>query len=446
MKLISKILILTLSVILVFSSCSKETSIEIGGALAGNANASLQDVAGSCQDIAVKGDYIVDTVLKDSNYINIKINFLTPGKYLVFTDTVNGMWFRDSGFSTVTGVQTIKIKGNGKPLLPGDHAFIAILNTSACLFNVTVTGTVGVGAVYSLVSAGSTCSASSTSGIYTTGLPLSASNTITVKVDVTSIGSYSISTNTANGMKFSATGSFTATGVQDVILNGSGTPTTAGTYTMTVSSAAGNCTTDVLVNAASAASDYFPMTLNSNWTYNYAPTNTIDGDTLKIAVFNKTTTINSKTYRYFVASSEDTALYAKNGNDYYEAGYFDFYPHVYVLDSVGAIEYIFLKDNVPATTTWETPETVAKATGELGVAKAKFTIVQKDISYTVLGKTYTNVIGVKRELLFKKNGDANFSLLIDGTYYYAKGVGVIDIQLGVAPAAVSISLNKVNVF
>lgn len=443
MKLISKIAILSLLFVFIITSCSKETSLETG-ALTGNANASLLDVAGSCQDIAVKGNYAVDSILNDSNFINVKINFLTPGKYLVATDTVNGMWFRDSGFSTVTGTQTIKIKGFGKPLLPGDHAFIAQLNTSACLFNVNVTGSVGIGAIYSLVSTGSTCSATTSSGTYTAGTPLAAANTLTVKVNVTSIGSYAIGTNTVNGIRFVATGSFTATGAQDVILIGTGTPSSAGTYTFNVASTAGTCQCSLLVNPSAAASDYFPTTLNSNWTYSYLPG--AAEDTIRVMSFNKTATINAKTYRYFVNDYGDSSLHVRSGNDYYEAGYFDFYPLIDpIIDSIGPVEFIFLKDNVPVANSWETAEGVAKENGNLGVAKARFTIMQKDISYTAQGNLFTNVIAVKREVMFKKNGDPSFTTLAEATSYYAKGVGLIDIAF-VNPGAFSVSILKYNVF
>lgn len=68
--------------------------------------------------------------------------------------------------------------------------------------------------------------------------------TQTVRLNVSIAGSYSISTNTVNGVTFSASGTFSATGVQDVVLVASGTPNTSGTlnFTATLSGAAGSAT------------------------------------------------------------------------------------------------------------------------------------------------------------------------------------------------------------
>ncbi|MGI8582592.1 MAG: hypothetical protein ACR2KX_10355, partial [Chitinophagaceae bacterium] len=97
----------------------------------------------------------------------------------------------------------------------------------------TALGTLGVSA--------SACTPVTTAGSFTQGVPLTTTNTAaTVQVTVTTIGAYTISTNTVNGVSFSKTGTFTATGVQSVILNGTGTPTNSGVQNFTV--AFGNST------------------------------------------------------------------------------------------------------------------------------------------------------------------------------------------------------------
>ena len=58
--------------------------------------------------------------------------------------------------------------------------------------------------------------------------PVTAS--ITLVANVTTAGTYTISTNTLNGVTFSATGTFGATGSQTVTLTPSGTPTAAGNF------------------------------------------------------------------------------------------------------------------------------------------------------------------------------------------------------------------------
>jgi hypothetical protein len=72
------------------------------------------------------------------------------------------------------------------------------------------------------------CSTVLVSGTYYTGIPLSpSSNFITLKVDVTKTGTYSVNT-TASGMIFSASGEFTSLGQQEIVLQGQGYPLVVG--------------------------------------------------------------------------------------------------------------------------------------------------------------------------------------------------------------------------
>ncbi len=84
-------------------------------------------------------------------------------------------------------------------------------------------------AVFTLVGAPGTCTTPAISGTYQVGTALDASNTVILIVDVTTIGTYTISTGTSNGIKFSGSGTFTVTGSQVLILTGTGTPVAAGT-------------------------------------------------------------------------------------------------------------------------------------------------------------------------------------------------------------------------
>lgn len=97
----------------------------------------------------------------------------------------------------------------------------------------TASGTLGA-------SAGA-CTPINTSGTFTQGVALTASNTATVTVTVNTVGTYTISTNTMNGVSFSKTGTFTATGVQTVILVGSGTPVSSGNQNFAVTFGSSTC-------------------------------------------------------------------------------------------------------------------------------------------------------------------------------------------------------------
>ncbi len=62
------------------------------------------------------------------------------------------------------------------------------------------------------------------------GVAAPATASITLVANVTTVGTYTIFTNTINGVTFSAAGTFGATGNQTVTLTPSGTPTLAGNY------------------------------------------------------------------------------------------------------------------------------------------------------------------------------------------------------------------------
>jgi len=71
-------------------------------------------------------------------------------------------------------------------------------------------------------------------GNYPVGVALTAANTLTLKLTVTAVGTYNITTSTVNGYNFSKSGSFTTTGAQTITLPGTGTPVATGINTFTV--------------------------------------------------------------------------------------------------------------------------------------------------------------------------------------------------------------------
>ena len=91
-------------------------------------------------------------------------------------------------------------------------------------------GITGGTAVYTLTGAGGNCTAPVINGSYITGTSLQSTNNIQLQVAVTTIGTYVVSTNIANGIQFSGAGNFTVTGLQTIKLIGSGTPLSAGIF------------------------------------------------------------------------------------------------------------------------------------------------------------------------------------------------------------------------
>ncbi|MBA3674523.1 MAG: hypothetical protein H0W75_06125, partial [Chitinophagaceae bacterium] len=109
--------------------------------------------------------------------------------------------------------------------------------------NLSGNGTGGGGgtAVGTLGASAGTCTPTSAIGTYTQGVALTSGNTVTVTVTVTAPGTYTIATNTVNGVSFSKTGTFTTTGVQTVTLNGTGLPINSGNQTFTVTFGSSTC-------------------------------------------------------------------------------------------------------------------------------------------------------------------------------------------------------------
>lgn len=300
-----KNLIVVLTGIFLVIACQKEYSLDSGIATGSSATGTLKDTLGNCQPIIINGNYITDSTLKDSSYVLIRVNITSPGNYKINTDIQNGYSFRDSGYFSATGLQTVKLKGIGKPTLPIASDFTVTFNNSNCFFRITATGSSGGGgttpAVYTLSGSPSACSNYKVLGVYKTGTALSTANTITVQVNVTTAGSYTISTTTVGGMKFSGSGTFASTGLQNVTLTGSGTPTTAGANTFPVTAGTSNCSFVVNVTAGSATAEDSAWSFTQGAKFYYGMVDTIT-----------TVTDSGRTALIFIGAAYptyDTALY-----------------------------------------------------------------------------------------------------------------------------------------
>lgn len=313
---------------LLFTACKKELSLE-GSGRAGAAQGSLTDSSGNCRNIDIRGTYIVDSAVSDSNYLLVKVDFSARGKYKILSDTANGLWFADSGYALQTGAAVIKVKAYGKPILGKQTDFLLSFNSSYCSFSVNVV---------------------------------------------------------ANGVN----------------------------------------------------TDYFPNTFGSKWTYDYIPPVSTTNNQFNVTVLPVTYTVDGKTYFEFRQSdlAGDTSSYyfAKDGAGLHYALSTVEYDYATVFDSIVPFtffSYVFLDENAALNATWESGEQPGTCwlKGVSGKAKAVFTIVQKGGAYTAGGKTYPDVIAVKREIYFKSGNATSFTKLGsggEGTAYYARGVGMVD--------------------
>lgn len=238
--------------VLIFS-CQKEKSFEKGNVPA--SSGSLQSgTTGECLGNALSGIYKADTSLNSTNYVDIKVDVTSTGSYEIGSDTINGIYFRAAGTFTTAGVNTVRLLGNGTPTVAGTNIFTVTYDSTQCTFSVvTVNGGSGGTSVLTLAGSPDACTGASVQGIYTTGIATNSANTATIQVDVTAAGTYSISTAAVNGIIFSASGTFPATGTQSIDLVASGSPTAPGSFTVPISVGPSSCTFQFTVVGASPA-------------------------------------------------------------------------------------------------------------------------------------------------------------------------------------------------
>ncbi|MCX8020031.1 MAG: hypothetical protein N2747_06010 [Chitinophagaceae bacterium] len=510
-----------------FQGCQKEVSFEQPNTLA---KGRLQsDATGDCLPKVVNGSYAVGQALNASNTITVTVNVTQPGNYRIFTDTVNGYFFRATGIFTTTGTQTVTLVGGGTPFAPGINNFVVAFDSSFCDIQITVTspgvGTLGgapnactpitVNGVYSpsavmnssnnavvtvnvtnaggfiittdtvagiwfsfsgnlnagaqsvTLQANGTIPAGTTSGnrtftvrlgssrctfvvniqapgsgtldctnpvfagTYTAGVAMNSSNTVQLGVNVNSAGAYSIRTDTVNGVWFTGSGNFTTTGPTTVTLTANGTPTNPGTFTYTVRWGTSSCTFTRTFNTQ--VSDYFPRTVNSNWSYEIDDDAT---DSLYRYVIPQTLTITSGTYAIFMendgSGADSSGYYRKSGSDYFEWLGFD-----NGLGNTIWLDYIFLKDNVAAgSPAWKSNPITISIGGTPFTIRFSHQVTQKDISVTLntsLGsQTYNNVIVVEERIEAQLAPGVWQDLSSTLGYlrsFYARNIGLIQ-QLG----------------
>ena len=153
----------------------------------------------------------------------ISVNVTYVGSYNIVAIS-NGVTFSAVGTFTNTGNQDIILVATGTPIATGTFNFT--LNTNPnCNFNRTVISDSSNGT--SVISAITSCN---TSALGTMTVGEAISNVLqTISVNVSVLGSYNL-VSTSNGVAFSATGTFTDFGNQDIILVATGTPIATGTF------------------------------------------------------------------------------------------------------------------------------------------------------------------------------------------------------------------------
>ena len=430
-----RILINTLTVVtlLFLFGCQKELSYETN--VTASTGSLQSDASDECLPKIVSGFYIAGTALNDSNFITVDVNVIKAGSYTISTDTVNGYFFRGTGSFTATGINSIKLAGQGKPTLPGINTFEVSFDSTFCFLQVTVLPAGSGGpAVLTLQGSGGSCLDALVQGTFVKGTALNGTNKVDIKVNVTTIGTYNISTTPINGMTFSGSGAFGVTGVQVVSLAGSGTPVNSGSITVSITVGGTSCTFLVVVTdtAPPLLDDYFPRTVNSNWSYNYLDLQDSSfDDTLLQKVISPTFVSSGITYNIFMITDDaslgfDSAgYYRRSGGDYFQFAEMGDY---FALDSNAQwIEYTFLKDNQPIGTAWNSPQFTLTDNGFSLTIRLALSISDKGATVTVNGTAYPNTIVVSEKYEAFAGGTWNDLTPSIGYVknYYSKGVGLI---------------------
>ncbi|MGZ8516893.1 MAG: hypothetical protein ACXWWD_06060 [Chitinophagaceae bacterium] len=421
--------LLPLSFILLITACQKEVSTELSGTLS---SGSLQsNLAGECLPKTVQGIYEVGKVLKaDSNYIDVQVQVVDVGTYRVYSDTINGMFFESKGNFASAGLNTVRLAGVGTPLAAGVHNFTLTYGSTACAVTVTTIAQGGGTdiAEFTFTGAPDACMNYVLAGDYVAGVPMTGANTVAIDVDVTALGTYTVTSVQSNGLTFSGAGAFTNLGQQTITLTATGTPAVAATTNIPIQAGGTSCNFSVTITTT-AAVDYFPMTAGSNWSYQI---NGDANDSLLIRAKAGTVIFGLNSYTVFEATTNAAAgfgnfgAYRKIGSNYHT--YLDLADNFAFDQDTVPVDYIFLKDDVAAATTWRT-DSVSVSFGGIPVKlRIALTVEQKDVTVNVAGIDYANTIVV----IEKYEGSVVPNTWVDLTdeagyvkSYYARNIGLI---------------------
>lgn len=185
-----------------------------------------------CSASKAMGAYVKGKELTNSNYLSLSVNVTKVGNYTISGTTTNGYNFYGTGVFLNTGTQTVQILGQGTPQnIQTDN-----VDLTANGIDVTCTPPISITVLSPAGAYTMSCGSATVNGVYKVGTALTASNTITLPVNVSALGSYTVTTNTVDGISFSGSGTFTATGNQNITLSGTGTPTSTSVKTLTITS------------------------------------------------------------------------------------------------------------------------------------------------------------------------------------------------------------------
>lgn len=192
---------------------------------------------------------------------------------------------------------------------------------------------------------------------------------------------------------------------------------------------------------SASSNSYFPVTMNSNWSYEFDDDPT---DTFQIKITGTLSAIGN-TYSVMMPTQPrwDTSYYRKSGGDYLQ--WFD-YGEWLGQDDPASIEYTMLKDNVPVGTNWKSADLQGTYQGVPENYRLSHTILQKDVAVTITSSTgtvtYPNVIVVDQNVEEETSPGVWQPLLNRHKhFYYARGVGMIKYESVLSSGNISYAAN-----
>jgi hypothetical protein len=396
----------------------------------GSGGTSVFTLAGSpnaCTGASVQGIYTEGIAANSSNTATIDVNVTSVGTYAISTTAVDGITFSASGTFAAAGAQSVTLSASGTPTAAGSFTIPISAGSSGCSFQLTVVA--GTPATYTLSGAPDSCTGATVQGTYLVGTPLTTSNTATIQVNVTTGGTYSISTTAVNGITFAGSGNFSTTGAQSVVLTASGTPTVAGDNVISITAGSTSCNFKVNVTTGPANADLFPLSANSWWSYDdLSGIFVTSGDSLK-RVNIDSGMILGNTYKIFQNQDNttpiDSSFFRKNGNNYLEITSADFYSSV-TFDSPVPGEINFLKEGLTANQTWSSAEFTGAVGGTSTKIQYSFTCTAANTTATINGNNFNNVYKISWKPRINSGGTGyQDDPLYSFESWYAQGIGLI---------------------
>jgi hypothetical protein len=419
----------------VIFACQKELSLEKQLPSIGSLKS---ETTGECLPKTLAGTYKVGAGLGDTNFIEVEVNVTQTGSYLIYTDTINGYSFKAEGNFSNSGSNTVKLAGSGTPLVAGFDDFTVFYDTSSCFVTIEATADLTTEplnpAVFTLAGAPGACGNFQVAGSYAKGVALISANTASMNVNVTSPGSYTVTTNTVNGYTFSGSGTL-ASGTQTITLIGSGTPAVEGVNAFTVTAGTSTCTFNITVTTTApppVTGVHFPLTENSWWSYNDPTT---AGDTVKRTHLGEASA-NGNTYReleeVYEGGQSAFYYYRRAGDDYFEYTEVDNYSIMTFDDDILG-EILFLKENLVTGQKWTSAEFSGTENGVAKKLKYEFTCTNASAGTVTVGnKPFTDVYYISFKSLVSTSGGAFTDEGVIWEALYAKNVGLISLKATVA--------------